>query len=212
MSDLYLYFRTTRALAFSKEAIAEAISLSETFETKIFSAGRTFGNWEDGGILKFYANRTPKQLKRSLIPLLSKFDAWTCHDCGDNAAEFPQDALMGVFLEQVPPEGFCQIFVRYNAESRPQNDAVDRLRGELDRHGICKPVFHFRNGKIFAVWSHEPDKILYRRCQNLVRQVPFFTFVDREGTCFSGSGPLIEGEAWTPIRPPESELDQWQTA
>ena len=203
---LYLYLRTRRALAYSKDAISALAKVAARFNPEFFAAGDRA--WEDGYVMRIDTSRTPGQvapilkraLKRPNAQLRSAdedaelFDAWACHDAKGAVREHPGAARLSAFGAR-HGSGFCQILIRYDVNDRVQQSAIDHARARLSDHGECAAAFNFRDGVILCISSGDPGKITFRRCQDLMRKIPMFYFIAADGECFDpgGGGCWING-------------------
>lgn len=195
MNDLFLFLRTRLAVSATNEPLdALADALPERVELLSFPSGPRndpWGEsetWEDGYVFRLDKVMTPSALADQLKDALALFDAWAIHDGDALCAEGPYPSLVSDYYSR--HRGGAIMVGLHVADGARDPDAVyDRVRSALSPH--CRPVFHFRDGRILMFPAGIPAPQFWRRVERYARDIKHMAAWDRFGAAY-----YKRDEAW----------------
>ena len=194
----FLYLRTRTAIEYADEALAR---LSEGWYRRaelLFPFSN--GTWENGLVLGLNTEDRPSELANAMKSGLDSFDAWAIHNVKGEYAEWISDGPLSIHYRAMesPDDGTAQLFLGFDNVSDPArgDNIVDSIR-QIYGTEKCRPVFHFRDGRILLVSTHEPARTISRRIERAARNRVYETSVcDCRGEPFSIDGRSMWDPVW----------------
>lgn len=147
--------------------------------------------WDDGLVLRLDDAARPEVRAKQLKGALSLFDAWALHDGDRLCAEGPQPALVTDYYTRFPGGAFMVGIQLHPNVARP-DDVYNRARAALSPS--CRPVFHFRNGRIFMCVAGTPPQQFWRRVARDQSAIRHLAVWDRFGNSYYREHEA--GELW----------------
>jgi hypothetical protein len=193
----YLYLRTRTAIEYANEALA-LLSAAWSVRVELLQPFIN-GTWENGLVLGLNTESHPRELADTMKPGLDSFDAWAIHNVRGEYAEWIADGPVSVHYRatESPNSGSAQIFLGFDNISDPArgDNIVESIR-QIYGPEKCRPVFHFRDGRIMLLATREPARTIFRRIERAARNRVYETSVcDCRGEPFGIDGR----EIWDPV-------------
>jgi hypothetical protein len=161
----YVFLRTKTALRYADSALASLAQVIDV-EVELLTLTRQSPTWEDGMVIRFPADERPAELAQKWRDALSTFDAWAIHDGHGSSAETLEGGPLASAFEAAHARGTVGVTQLYFAfRHRDTNRAfrVDRLRRTLQLKSST--AFHFRDGQVLFLDTHEPAATTHRRME-----------------------------------------------
>ena len=184
----FLYLRTRTAFRHASGAM-EALHRVQKDQMSLFGFHRADLHqvWEDGIALRLRTNKTPEYIRAEFGSALDEFDMWAIHD-GESRCI---DAGGGIgptshFFDSANrrSDSNCrvvQLFVRYWADDTKVEAILGHLH-QVYQDALFKPVFHFKDGRIYLAHTKEPAEVTCRLPFNqAVRRLPGFAVCESDG-------------------------------
>src|SRR5579863_4202456 len=183
---LFLFLRTRLAVSATDEPL-EALAEAGLTEAEILgfpcgpreSPWNEKETWEDGYVFRLDRAAPPSVVADELKDALALFDAWAIHDGDALCAEGPHPALVSDYYGR-HRGGSIMVGVQIADGARRPDELYDRVRSALSPH--CRPVFHFRDGRIFMFPAGLPPQQFWRRVERYQRDLKHLAAWDRFAT------------------------------
>lgn len=189
----FVFLRTKMALAYSTQAIDSFMDLQPEW-IRILKIDGDYLFWDDGLILHCDTYEQADNWPKIIGDALSHFDAWAIADNRGNYSEaLPNGTFSGFFEPSTNMaavySGYAQIFLQFQENSKNPNDLIDQVRVCFDQTK-CRPVFHYRNGRVLFLRTTDPASIILRRVERHSTKFRRFVVIDSENEFLSANGSV----------------------
>ena len=117
-------------------------------------------------------------------------------DARGNCIEAANTGPASHFMSNTFPAPFSQLLVRFHDNEPDADKLSEEICGAfgLDR---CRAVFHWRNGRTFAIKRSDPANILIRRSEKILERLSAWAVSSFDMNVF-GPAAIFKPE-WTPL-------------
>ncbi len=193
----YAFLRTRTALCYADSAMA-SLAHAIGSQVELLTLTRRSPTWEDGMVIRFLADESPAELATKWRETLSNFDAWAIHDAHGLSSETIVRGPIASAFKSAHAQGtlgMTQLYFAFRRKDSNRSQTGERLRQALQVTSV--PVFHFRDGRILLLDTHEPATTTQRRLEG--KRLALYWYA----ICDAGHNALVltanPGRCWTVV-------------